>query len=164
MHTQRRNAIERGNLRGARTFDIPTDAVVTTLGELDRTFADAHFRARAVDPASGALRLYRRGSIVGDVLIGGTGLSLVTRRIGPLSALGVVVVWAGDQGRGISRVIVSLVAGSEVGADVVDAVQDAVQSLVARGITLTEGGWSRAVDVDPALPVNPRRAAELGLR
>lgn len=160
MHT----AIERGSLRGARTFDVPTDAVTTVLGELDRAFDDAHFRSRAVDPASGALRLYRRGSVVGDVLIGGTGLSLITSRIGPLSTLGVVVVWVGAQSSGISRVIVSLVAGSELGAEVVDAVQNVVQSLGARGIPLADHGWSRAVDVDPSLPVHPRRAAELGLR
>lgn len=154
----------RVSVRGARAFVVPTDAVAVALGELDRTLPAAHFRARPTDGADGVRRFYRRGSMVGDMLIGGTGLSMFASRIGPLSALGVVVVWVGAQGDGTARVIVSLVRGSEVGADYVDAVEDAVRALATRGIPLVDEGWSRAVDVDPALPANPARAAELGLR
>nr|WP_201470592.1 hypothetical protein [Microbacterium hydrocarbonoxydans] len=147
-------------VNGARTFTVPTDAVGAVLGELDRTMQAAHFRR---DPsASGAERVYRRGSTVGDVLIGGSGLSVITSRIGPLSAKGVAIVSV-DHSDAAARVIVSLVAGSHVGADFVDAVEDAVGAFTARGVPLDDQGWTRAVDVDPALPANPRRATELGL-
>jgi hypothetical protein len=156
--------IRRGTLRGARTFTVPTDAVPMVLRALDRAIPAAHFRARSVDTSTGAVRYYRRGSLAADVLFGGTGLSLVTRRIGPLSALGVVVVWAGEQDAGTTRVIVSLVRGHEVGAEFVSATDEAVGALQHLGLLLGDGGWSRAVDVDPGLPVHPSRAAELGLR
>lgn len=149
-------------VNGARTFTVPTDAVVAVLGEFDRTMKAAHFRADATLAASGAERVYRRGSVVGDVLIGGSGLSAITSRLGPLSAKGVAVVSLGDRGAH-TQVIVSLVAGSHVGADFVDAVVDAVSALVARGVPIDDQGWSRAVDIDPSLPANPRRAGELGL-
>lgn len=147
-------------VNGARTFTVPTDAVGAVIGEIDRTMQAAHFRRDSA--AVGTERVYRRGSAVGDVLIGGSGLSVITSRLGPLSAKGVTVVSVvhGDAG---ARVIVSLVAGSHVGADFVDAVEDAVGALAARGVPLDDQGWTRAVDVDPALPANPRRAAELGL-
>ncbi|CAN7276887.1 hypothetical protein LJR044_003650 [Microbacterium foliorum] len=61
--------------------------------------------------------------------------------------------------------IVSLVAGSHVGGDFVDGVDEAVRALVSRGIPVEDDGWSRSVDVDvdETLPANSRRAAELGL-
>jgi hypothetical protein len=149
-------------VNGARTFTIPTDAVGAVLGEIDRTMRSAHFRADATAAASGAERVYRRGSVVGDVLIGGSGLSAITSRLGPLSAKGVAVVSVGGQGAH-TQVIVSLVAGSHVGADFVDAVEDAVSALATRGVPIDDQGWSRAVDVDPSLPANPRRAGDLGL-
>lgn len=149
-------------VNGARTFTVPTDAVGAVIGEFDRTMKAAHFRTDATAPPSGAERVYRRGSVVGDVLIGGSGLSAITSRLGPLSAKGVAVVSLGDRDAR-TQVIVSLVAGSHVGADFVDAVEDAVSTLAARGVPLDDQGWSRAVDIDPSLPANPRRAGELGL-
>jgi len=154
----------RRSVNGARTFSVPTEVMPRILAEVDRAMHDARFRSRPIDAASGALRVYRRGSLIGDVLIGGSGLSMVTRRIGPLSALGVVVVWAGERTPDTSCVIVSLVSGSHVGADFVAAVEAAVHVLSTAGIPLADEGWSRAVDVDPMLPANPRRAAALGLR
>lgn len=147
-------------VNGARTVTVPTDAVDAVLGEVDRAMQAAHFRRDSA--ASGVERVYRRGSAVGDVLIGGSGLSVITSRIGPLSAKGVTIVCV-DRSDARARVIVSLVAGSHVGADFVDAVEDAVRALTARGVPVDDRGWTRAVDVDPALPANPRRAAELGL-
>jgi hypothetical protein len=108
-------------------------------------------------------RIHRRGSVVGDVLIGGSGLSTLTTRLGPLSARGVAVTWIGPVDAHSIRVIVSLVAGSHVGGDFVDGVDEAVRALVSRGIPVEDDGWSRSVDVDETLPANPRRAAELGL-
>lgn len=103
------------------------------------------------------------GSVVGDVLIGGSGLSALTTRLGPLSARGVAVTWIGPVDAHSIRVIVSLVAGSHVGGDFVDGVDDAVRVLASRGVPIEDEGWSRSVDVDETLPANPRRAAELGL-
>jgi hypothetical protein len=151
-------------VNGARTFTVPVDAVATALAEIHRAMHAAHFRAATPPTAAGAARTYRRGSVVGDVLIGGSGLSTLTTRLGPLSAKGVVVVWVGEHLPGTARVIVSLVDGSHVGGDFVDAVDDAVSDLIARGVAVSDDVWSRAVDVDPAIPANPRRAAELGLR
>jgi len=147
-------------VNGARTLLVPADAVDAALSELDRTMRSAHFR---LDPsATGAPRVYRRGSAMGDVLIGGSGLSVITSRLGPLSAKGVTVVHV-DARDAWARIIVSLVAGSHVGGEFVDAVGDAVRALVARGVPLDDQGWSRAVDVDRGLPAHPHRAAELGL-
>ena len=101
-------------VNGARTITVPADAVAAVLGEIDRTMRSAHFRAGTFSPASGAERVYRRGSVVGDVLIGGSGLSAITSRLGPLSAKGVAVVTVGARGTQ-AEVIVSLVAGSHVG-------------------------------------------------
>lgn len=151
-------------VNGARTIVIPTDAVPAALAELDRAMHDAHFRADASRAPEMAHRIYRRGSVVGDVLIGGSGLSAITSRLGPLSAKGTVVVSVEERPDASARVITSLVAGSHVGGDFVDAVEDAVRVLSTRGVLLEDAGWTRAVDVDPALPANPRRAAELGIR
>ncbi|WP_312169325.1 hypothetical protein [Microbacterium sp.] len=73
-------------------------------------------------------------------------------------------MWVGEHLPGTARVIVSLVDGSHVGGDFVDAVDDAVRGLIARGVAVSDDAWSRAVDVDPTLPAHPGRAAELGLR
>jgi hypothetical protein len=150
-------------VNGARTFRIPSDAVDVALVEIDRAMQAAHFRADAADANAGVRRLHRRGSIMGDVLIGGSGLSALTTRLGPLSARGVALTWIGAVDAQTARVIVSLVAGSHVGGDFVDGVDDAVRALVSRGVPVEDEGWSRSVDIDPALPANPRRAAELGL-
>lgn len=150
-------------VNGARTFRIPSDAVDVTLFEIDRAMQAAHFRTDAADANTGVQRLHRRGSVVGDVLIGGSGLSAITTRIGPLSARGVAVTWIGAVDPQTARVIVSLVAGSHVGGDFVDGVDEAIRALVSRGVPVEDEGWSRSVDIDPTLPANPRRAAELGL-
>jgi len=159
MHDSRRL---RWAVNGARTFIVPTDAVAASLAEIDRTVRAAHFRPRVAAPTAHAARVYRRGSVIGDILIGGSGLSAITSRIGPLSAKGIAVVSVVEHGAH-ARMIVSLVAGTHVGADFVDAVEDAVHTLVARGVPVEDEGWSRAVDVDPSLPAHPHRAAELGL-
>ncbi len=151
-------------VNGARTLVIPTDAVAAALAEFDRAMQAAHFRADAARAAEDAHRIYRRGSVVGDVLIGGSGLSTITSRLGPLSAKGVVVVSVEERPDASARLIISLVAGSHVGGDFVDAVEDAVRVLSSRGVLLEDAGWTRAVDVDPTSPANPRRAAELGIR
>jgi hypothetical protein len=153
-----------GGRSTAPAFTVPVDAVATALAEIDRAMQSADFRAATPPTAAGAARIYRRGSALGDVLIGGSGLSTLTTRLGPLSAKGVVVVWVGEHRPGTMRLIVSLVDGSHVGGDFVDAVDDAVRGLIARGVPVSDDAWSRAVDVDPTLPTHPRRAAELGLR
>lgn len=150
-------------VNGARTFRIPADAADVALVEIDRAMHAAHFRADAPGAEAGVQRVYRRGSVVGDVLIGGSGLSAVTTRLGPLSARGVAVTWIGPVDAHSIRVIVSLVAGSHVGGDFVDGVDEAVSALASRGVPIEDEGWSRSVDVDETLPANPRRAAELGL-
>ena len=150
-------------VNGARTVVIPTDAVPAALAELDRAMHDAHFRADASHAPEMAHRVYRRGSVVGDVLIGGSGLSAITSRLGPLSAKGIVVVSVEERPDASARVIASLVAGSHVGGDFVDAVEDAVRVLASRELLIEDAGWTRAVDVDPTSPANPRRAAELGI-
>ena len=149
--------------RGARTLLVPPGAVGTVTAELGRALTAAQFTPTTAATAAGVVGLYRRGSAVGDVLLGGSGLSLLTSRIGPLSALGVVVVWAGAVDPARSRVIVSMVAGSHVGDDFVTAVDDAVAALRRQGIIAQDDGWSRAVDVPADLAANPKRAAELGL-
>lgn len=147
-------------VNGARTFSVPADAVGASLREIDLAMRAASFRP---DPrAEGAEGVYRRGSIIGDVLIGGSGLSAVTSRLGPLSTKGVAVVSV-DRRESRARVIVALVAGSHVGAEFVDGVENAVRALAAQVVPLDDEGWSRAVDVDRALAANPRRAAELGI-
>lgn len=148
---------------GARTFRIPSDAADLALFQLDRAMQAAHFRVDVPGAGAGVQGTYRRGSVFGDVLIGGSGLSIVTTRLGPLSARGVAVTWIGAVDTRSSRVIVSLVAGSHVGGEFVDGVDDAVRALVSRGVPVEDEGWSRSVDVDQTLPANPRRAAELGL-
>lgn len=150
-------------VNGARTLRIPAGAVDAALVEIDRAMEAAHFRADAPGAEAGVQRIYRRGSVVGDVLIGGSGLSTITTRLGPLSARGVVVTWVGAVDAHSNRVIVSLVAGSHVGGDFVDGVDDAVRALVSRGVPVEDEGWSRSVDVDQTLPANPRRADELGI-
>ncbi|WP_146115340.1 hypothetical protein [Microbacterium sp. MYb62] len=150
-------------VNGARTFRVPADAVEIALVEIDRAMQAAHFRTDTPDATTGVQRIHRRGSVVGDVLIGGSGLSAITTRVGPLSARGVAVTWVGAGDPQTTRVIVSLIAGSHVGGDFVDGVDDAVRALLARGVPVQDEGWSRSVDIDPALPANPRRAAELGL-
>lgn len=150
-------------VNGARTFRIPAGAADVALVEIDRAMQAAHFRADAPRAEAGVQRIYRRGSVVGDVLIGGSGLSALTTRLGPLSARGVAVTWIGPVDAHSIRVIVSLVAGSHVGGDFVDGVDDAVRALASRGVPIEDEGWSRSVDVDETLPANPRRAAELGL-
>lgn len=151
-------------VNGARTFRVAADAVTIVLQEIDDAMSTARFRARTPAPEAGVSRVYRRGSVVGDVLIGGSGLSAFTTRIGPLSARGVAVVWIGADDAHTARVIVSLVAGSHIGADFVDGVDEALSALRSRGVPVEDEGWSRSVDVDPTLPAHPHRAAERGLR
>ena len=150
-------------VNGARTFDVPTDATRTVLAEIDRAVRAAHFRPDAPLHGSGAQAVYRRGSALGDVLIGGSGLSAITTRLGPLSVHGVVVVSLGERDPDSARVIISLVAGSHVGGDFVDAVEDALRLIHSRGVPVDDTGWSRAVDIERTSPANPRRATELGL-
>ncbi|MGJ0389974.1 hypothetical protein [Microbacterium sp. CGR1] len=150
-------------VNGAHAFDVSTPATHTVLAEIDRVMRTSQFRADAPRDDPGALRVYRRGSALGDVLIGGSGLSAITTRIGPLSVHGVVVVWVGEHGPDSARVIVSLVAGSHIGGDFIDAVEEALRLIRSRGVAMDDAGWSRAADVDRTSPANPRRAAELGL-
>lgn len=150
-------------VNGARQLRIPADAVEILLAEVDRAMLAGHFRPAKHDETTGALRVYQRGSYLGDVLIGGSGLAAITNRIGPLSSRGVAVVWVGPDEQQSVRVIISLVAGTDVGADFVDAVERALAAVVARGVPVTDAGWNRAVDVDRSLPAHPHRARELGL-
>ncbi|KQQ67129.1 hypothetical protein ASF63_07860 [Microbacterium sp. Leaf320] len=150
-------------VNGARTFDVPMDATRTVLAEIDRAVRAAHFRPDAPPHGSGAQAVYRRGSALGDVLIGGSGLSALTTRLGPVSVHGAIVVWLGERGPDSARVIISLVAGSHVGGDFVDAVEDVLRLIHSRGVPVDDAGWSRAADIERTSPANPRRAAELGL-
>lgn len=150
-------------VNGARTITIPSSATGVLASEIDHALTGAHFRIRPHSGVDGVLRAYERGSAIGDVLIGGSGLAAITRRVGPLSVRGAIVLWAGASTGGHSRAIISLVAGSHIGGDFVDAVDRALDAITRQGLPVQDDGWSRAVDVPAELPANPGRARELGL-
>ncbi|WP_147301818.1 hypothetical protein [Microbacterium sp. AG157] len=120
--------------------------------------------ARANPSATGeALSVYERGGAVADALFTGTGLSLLTTRVGPLSMKAVVVLTtrtADDQ----CRVIVSMVVGDEVAPEIAREMDAAIDDLVARGIVVEGPGWARAVDVPRESLGHPQTAREHGIR
>jgi len=122
-------------------------------------------RARRANPAATGetLRVFGRGNLVTDALLNGTGLALLTTRVGPFSSQAVVVLTTrAVDGR--SRIIVSTVVGAEIAPEIARGIDAAIDSLVSRGILVEGPGWARAVDVPRESLAHPQTAREHGIR
>lgn len=147
----------------ARILTVPADALDVVLSELDRAFQAAKFSVRV--PTSAVDRVYARGSVIGDVLLGGSGASALTTRLGPLAMRADVILATADVQGHRTRFTISLVTGTwdDVGRDVHAATEDALRGAGARGVPITDAGHLRAVDLPPSDPGNPDTASRLGL-
>jgi len=147
-------------IRAACRFTVPpseSTAGIVAVGEL---LGRAGFtRADAPD----GVIVLRRGSAVGDTILNGTGLSLLTSRLGPLSLEAVVVVEATPRDD-LTEIVVSMVLGDELAPTVAEAVDAVIDGLVARGVAVVGAGWGRAVDLPAESLGNPKTAREHGLR
>lgn len=147
-------------VRAACRFTVPADAADDGAAQVAAALQAQGF-AR-LDGPGGALVL-RRGSLVGDTLLNGTGLSLVTSRLGPLSLQAVVVVHA-VAADADAEITASMVVGDELAPTVADAVDAVIDDLAARGIPVGGPGWTRSVDLPRASLGHPDTAREHGLR
>ncbi|WP_295824513.1 hypothetical protein [uncultured Microbacterium sp.] len=152
------------------TVHVPHDVEDAALHAFDEALQRAHLRAapareaRANPGATGeTLRVYSRGSFLADTFFNGTGLSLLTTRVGPLSMQAVVVLTTRTV-NDLSRVIVSMVVGGEVAPEIAREMDAAIDGLVARGVVVEGPGWARAVDVPRESLGHPRTAREHGIR
>lgn len=160
---RRRSPVGSFSARHARTFTVPVDALTTLTSVLDTAFSHGHFRHDSVVPADGVLRAYGRGSALSDAVLGGTGLSAFTTRIGPLSLRGRVLLCVEKPIGGSVRVVISQVTGDAISADIVTIVNDALQTLAARGVPIADDGWCRSLDLPSASPGHPHTARGRGL-
>ena len=149
---------------------VPQGVRDAALLAFDQALRRAHLRAaperaaRANPGATGeTLSVYQRGSVIADTLFSGTGLSLLTTRVGPLSMKAVVVLTT-RTADDVCRVIVSMVVGGEVAPEIAREVDAAIDALVAHGIVVEGPGWARAVDVPRDSLGHPRTAREHGIR
>lgn len=150
---------------GARVVVVPGDAVEQIAARLDRALGARRFRVMPTPGVEGLVRFYRRGSVAGDVLIGGSGLHAFTRTLGPLlSVRGGVVLHAESMPDRRIRLTASLVFGDDSIPDVTKALDAIVREVAARGTPIDDEGWIRAVDVPSSSPANPKTATALGLR
>jgi hypothetical protein len=152
------------------TVHVPQGVQDAVLLAFEQALQRAHLRAapeRAAHANPGAtgetLSVYERGSFIADTLFNGTGLSLLTTRVGPLSMQAVVVLTTRAV-NDLSRVIVSMVVGGEVAPEIAREVDAAIDDLVARGIVVEGPGWARAVDVPRESLGHPKTAREHGIR
>ncbi len=104
----------------------------------------------------------RRGSVVGDTILNGTGLTLVTKRIGPLSVKAIVVVYAAPSAQD-AEVTASMLVGDELSPVVTGAVDAVIDRLLARGVRVAGPGWTRSVDLPRENIGHPKTAREHGL-
>jgi hypothetical protein len=119
----------------------------------------AHFREDEA-PAAG-VHVLRRGSLVADTLLTGTGLAALASRLGPLSLRATVVVESLAQQDGAVRVVLAMVAGDALAPEIAAA----VDPVIARyGDIVTGPGWMRAVDVPTESRAHPRTAQQSGVR
>ncbi|HRN30230.1 MAG TPA: hypothetical protein PK781_09555 [Terrimesophilobacter sp.] len=144
---------------------IEAGALADFVAVLDEHFTREHFRlAPARTLPAGVQRVYQRGSRLGDVLIGGSGLDTFTKRVGPLSVRGVVVVAAEPTGAGTARVTIALVGGFDLDTLVMRAVDESITGAGARGIhPVADEGWSAANTLPESSPAHPQTAHALGL-
>ncbi len=134
---------------------VPQGVQDAALLAFEQALQRAHLRAapeRAAHANPGAtgetLTVYERGSFLAETLFNGTGLSLLTTRVGPLSMQAVVVLTTRTV-NDLSRVIVSMVVGGEVAPEIAREVDAAIDDLVARGVVV-EGPAGRGRSTFPA--------------
>lgn len=160
------SAVGGHKIRVACTVDSDDAGARMLRDEVVAELEARHFRRDTTPLSADGTVVLRRGTHVGDVLLGGSGLELVTSRLGPLSLRGVVVVTAGTaapDAPGAAQVIVSLVAGDGLAPEVAAAVDDAVDVLSARGVPVGGAGWTRAIDLPAASLAHPAAAAAAGI-
>lgn len=146
-------------IRAACRFVVAPDIALRAIADV----ADA-LRAEgfALAEAPESVVVLRRGSVIGDTILNGTGLTLITKRIGPLSVKAIVVVHAAPSGED-AEVTASMLAGDELAPVITDAVDAVIDRLIARGIPVDGPGWTRSVDLPRQNIGHPKTAREHGL-
>ena len=149
---------------------VEREAQDATVEAVSAALTRAHLRpaperTNAADPtATGeSLWVWERGGIVSETLLNGTGLSVITTRIGPFSLKAVIVVTARVEGERC-RVIVSMVVGSQLADEISREVDAAIDDLVGNGIRVEGPGWMRVADLPRDTLAHPRTAREHGIR
>jgi hypothetical protein len=150
--------VGRHKIAAACLFRIPAAEATSTLAAVaDRLRRSGFVRSEV----SGDVIVLRRGSFFGDAVLNGTGLALVTSRLGPLSKHAVVLVHAVPVGEQ-SEIVVSMILGHELSPIVADAVDPIVDDLTARGVRVQGPGWMRPVDLPRENLGHPTTAKERG--
>ncbi|WP_136587101.1 hypothetical protein [Microbacterium hydrothermale] len=146
-------------IRAACRFVIAPEVAAQAVADV----SDA-LRAEGFDPAEApeGVVVLRRGNLIGDTILNGTGLTLITKRLGPLSVKAIVVIHAAPSAQD-AEVTVSMLAGNELAPVIAEAVDAVIDRLLARGIPVAGPGWTRSVDLPRENIGHPRTAREHGL-
>lgn len=147
-------------IRAACRVVVAPDVAPQAIAEITDALRAEGF---ALAEAPEGVVVLRRGSVVGDTLLNGTGLSLITKRLGPLSVQAIVVVQAAPSAQD-AEVTASMVVGDELAPVIADAVDAVIDRLLARGIRVEGPGWTRSVDLPRENIGHPETAREHGLR
>lgn len=118
----------------------------------------AGFRGNPATPPPPGVTVLRRGGFLGDLVLDGTGIGRLVRRIGPLTHRATVLLERSDE-----TAIVSLIEGAPVAREVADAVDGVIDELAVSGARIGGEGWMRAVDLPATSAGNPRTAATHGI-
>ncbi|MDQ1123062.1 hypothetical protein QE412_001635 [Microbacterium trichothecenolyticum] len=150
--------VGRHKIAAACLFRVPAAETAPTIAAVTEGLRRSGFVRSEV---SGEVIVMRRGSFFGDAVLNGTGLALVTSRLGPLSKHAVVLVDAVPVGEQ-SEIVVSMIVGHELSPIVADAVDPVVDDLAARGAIVQGPGWMRPVDLPRESLGHPSTAKERG--
>ncbi|MEQ6897847.1 hypothetical protein [Microbacterium sp. KR10-403] len=154
------------SLQGARIVTAPADAVDELVDAADHAFDQQHFRVRRRPDVAGVRALYRRGSTAEDLTLFASGIETLVHRIGPFSALGVIVLWIDDapDDAGRVRAVLSMIRGYDLRREFTTAAASLIADLADRGMAIQDLGWQHAVLLADDCPANPRTARRIGLR
>ncbi|QEW00723.1 hypothetical protein F6J84_11850 [Microbacterium caowuchunii] len=144
---------------------VPAASAADYVAAVAAGLTDTGFQPGPVPAGTAAqVRLLRRGSLIGDTLLTGTGLAALRSRIGPLSLRASVVIEQRPEEDGSVRIITAMIAGDALAAEVAAAVDAATAGLSRTGVPVEGPGWMRAVDVPEDSLANPRTAQSRGMR
>ena len=138
------------NVRAGCIVEVPAQHAGGYVDLISAGLHRIHFRV--VPPhqeTAERVRVFRRGSSWQETLLLGSGLSLFSSKVGPLSLEATVVIEQTAAGGGSTRVIAAVVTHSGLNREFAAVVDGALQELVTAGVSVTGPGC--------ALTMYPRR-------
>lgn len=147
------------DIRVACWVELPKAAAEQYLMRARVALKQAGFHADQQNTAPAGVVVLRRGQLLGDIMLDGTGIGRLFQRVGRLTYRAVVVLEQTNE-----TAIISLINGAPVAREFAHAIDTVIDELAATGVRLEGEGWVRAVDLPITSVGNPHTAATYGIR